>query len=156
MKTPFFIEVISSQNTANLQICRKIMSNLFQKKIAPLPFASTLKEYNEVLLSLQPHHLDIGLFIINTYFAENLIKELSVLLPVEIPILSLRREMCCSPFNLPEHVIIEWTYGSKNSDQIAVKGHELIIEFLNNGNITNLEDFAIDQKIERMKLKEMN
>jgi hypothetical protein len=154
MKTPFFIEAISTQNTINLQICRKIISNLFKKKITPLPFASTLKEYNEVLHSLPAHHLDIGLFIINTYFAEGLIKELSPLFPVSVPILSLRREICSSPFNLPEHTIIEWVYGSKNVDQIAEKGHEMILSFLNDGEIDVLEDFAIDQKIERIKLKD--
>jgi|GEM_PF-5834895 len=154
--TPVFIEVIHSDEHANIQVCRKIMGLLFKQKIAPLPFASTLPEVLEVLRGMRSRGMAPGIFVINTFWAEELLSQLELILG-QTPVLFFKRQIflietqsrSAAPVNNAQRIttLLEnmnlknstlWTYGSKSTDDIAMKAAKAIIPFLNDNNFNTI------------------
>jgi len=165
---PFFIEVVSSAQLANIQVCRKIMAALFKEKIQPLPFASCVKEVSEVLAALQARGISPAVFVINTFYAEELLPQVDLLMG-PAPVVYLRRQIFADPLganksgarpsttvairNMTQRPTVEWTYGSKTGDEVAAEGAKALLNFLREGDFTTLENFARMQTVQLLQFR---
>ncbi|HYF51620.1 MAG TPA: hypothetical protein VEJ63_19555 [Planctomycetota bacterium] len=95
-KVPVFFEAWDSHNYQELQICRKTMRAMLKLGISPLPFASKVDDVKSALASLKTRNLEPGIFIINTYWAEEQLLQLDPLMPEHAPALYFRRGLCAS------------------------------------------------------------
>src|SRR5437870_2018764 len=92
MNTPMFIEVLQSQANCDAQVCRKIMSSMYRSHISPLPFASSIYEAVDVLHALKDKNIQPGIFVINTFWAEEILRDLDAIVG-DTPILLLSRRL---------------------------------------------------------------
>ncbi|MCY3018695.1 MAG: hypothetical protein NTW87_06655 [Planctomycetota bacterium] len=162
-RVPVFVEVVSSQQHANVQICRKIMTILFKEKIAPLPFASNAIEVKDVLSALQGRGLTPAVFVINTFYAEELLGQVDMLVG-QTPVVFLRRQLFSESMfakagapaahsvtqvldSLTPRLSTEWTYGAQTACEVAAKAAKVLIEFLKEGKFDILEDFSQGQAL---------
>ncbi len=161
MRLPFIFEAWESDRQSNLQVCRKMMKLLLRNKVSPLPFASTLKEMTDVLKSLNSRNVAPSVFIINTYWAEELLLPMDPLIG-DVPTLFFRRELssdkkiieilqenpgygntsaalsCMSP-----RLSTVWKYGALTSDAIAERATHCLLQFLQDGEFRKLENHRI-------------
>jgi len=163
---PFFIEVVSSKQLANVQVCRKIMAVLFKEKIAPLPFGSTFKEVAEVLSALKARGMAPAVFVINTFYAEELLPQIDPLMGAT-PVVLLRRQIFSDPLGtaaarpsttiiiqrMTPRLCVEWTYGSKTADEVAADGAKALLSFLRGGDFATLENFARLQTVQMLNAR---
>jgi hypothetical protein len=167
-RVPFFVEVISSAQSANIQICRKIMAALFKEKIAPLPFASSLKDVTDVLGALKARGMAPAVFVINPLYAEELLPLIDPLIG-PVPVVYLRRRIFAEAAagsngtsrpnttqvlqHMTPRLTTEWTYGSQTADEVAAKAAKSLVHFLNSGDFAVLEDFAQVQALEEFRAR---
>lgn len=155
---PFFVEVIASAQSANIQLCRKIMAVLFKEKIQPLPFASCVREVAEVLAALKVRSMTPAVFVVNTFYADELLPQIDPLIGAT-PTVYLRRQIFSDPLaagSLPDasrpsttlvlrkmaaRPSVEWIYGSKTADEVAAEGAKALLCFLREGDFSMLENY---------------
>src|SRR5208282_1820581 len=111
----FFFEAWENDREADLQVCRKTMRVLFQRRITPLPFASSVKEVDEILKQLALRNAAPSIFVINTFMAEEALKELDERMG-EIPALFFRRGLCV------DKQVKNMIEGSTDGNTSVVKG----------------------------------
>jgi len=163
---PFFIEVVSSDQLANVQVCRKIMAALFKEKIQPLPFASCIKEVTEVLAALKARSLAPAVFVVNTFYAEELLPQIDPLIG-PTPVVYLRRQIFADPLATgPDKAVerpsttavlhqmtprpcVEWIYGSRTAHEVAADGAKALLSFLREGDFAALENY---QQMQTMQM----
>lgn len=80
LRIPIFIETLHSHAYANLQVCRKIWCQCAAQKIAPIPFVASNDELAAALHSLKERRLSPGIFVLNTFWAEEIMESLEPLL----------------------------------------------------------------------------
>jgi hypothetical protein len=169
-RVPFFVEVVSSAQLANVQICRKIMAALFKEKIQPLPFASCVREVTEVLAALKARSLAPAVFVINTFYAEELLPQIDPLMG-SAPAVYLRRHIFADPLttgpdkavarpsatlvlhNMTPRPCAEWTYGSKTADEVAADGAKALLSFLREGDFAALENYQRMQTAQMLQFR---
>jgi hypothetical protein len=168
-RVPFFFEAWESHNHAELQMCRKTMRVLLKMKIAPLPFASSVKEMQDVLASLKSRGMSPGLFIINTYWAEELLLQIDPLMPEEVPALFFRRGLCADARardllsenpaygntsvalnKMMPRLASVWEYGKLTSDAVAEKAAQSAVRFLQDNNFKLIERATYARSASRM------
>ena len=150
-RVPFFIEVLHSPQSAPLQICRKVMASLFKQRIAPLPFASSVEEIRGVLAALKTKGMEPSLFVVNTYWAEEVLAALDPYLG-QTPVLFFVREMAGDLSGSEGHDRISsilnkmsprqssvWTFGSQSADATAQKAASAIVELLRDNSFYHIE-----------------
>lgn len=146
-QVPIFIEVLHSPQSAPLQVCRKIMASLFKQRIAPLPFASTIEEIRDVLAALKTKGIKPAIFVINTYWAEEVLAQLDPWIG-QTPVLFLMRDLAAGESNdripnilstMSSRISAIWTYGSQTSEALAQKAASGIIGFLRDGSFYHIE-----------------
>lgn len=131
------------------------MPLLFKSGITPLPFASDAKELHDVLRSLRVRGLAPSLFIVNTFWAEELLEEIDGLIG-HTPALFFRREIFGDTLGLePQNAARSgrittilrkmtprptayWDYGSGTADIVAQKGVQSVAGFLQNGDFMQI------------------
>lgn len=165
MHLPMFIEVLQSSTNADLQICRKIMAHLFRHQIAPLPFASSIYEVADVIHNLRKKDLAPALFIVNTFWAEEVLRDLDAMVG-DTPILLLCRRLV-SPIidllhesnnpnsamplqDLSSRQIAVCRYGAKTSDQTAEFVANALVQFAADGEFWHIQSIC---GMSSMKLK---
>jgi hypothetical protein len=154
-RLPFFFENTKDPNL-DLQLCRKMMRILFQNKIMPIPFASTLQEMDEVLKSLADRKTPPAIFIVNTLGSEEILMELDKRMG-DMPVLFLRRGLAADKrvkdllenpgsdgvssvlSGMRPRPAAVWGFGSKNSDEIASFASRCLIQFLADGEFWHIE-----------------
>jgi len=160
---PFFIEVLESKESAPSQICRKIMATLFRQKIAPLPFAGSLQEIRAVLGSLRTRNTPPAIYIVNTYWAEELLPEIDKLM-AQTPVLFFRRNLFVGGGSAAElggppvsdktsqalkmmtpRLTTVLDYGTKTADVMAQKCGDAIVQFLRDGNYDHISRLTAHQ-----------
>ena len=152
-RLPFFIEVWESSNNAEVRLCHKVMAHLFKQKITPLPFATTAREVADVLLALKKQGLVPSLFVVNTFWAEQILPMLDPLIG-ETPTLFFRREICSQDVlggdaargmttvairNMTPRECSIWAYGSKTSDAVAERAAQAVVKYLQDGVFQTIE-----------------
>ncbi|HEY3321773.1 MAG TPA: DUF4388 domain-containing protein [Planctomycetota bacterium] len=156
-RVPFFIEVLHSSQSAPLQICRKTMAGLFRRHIAPLPFAGSMDEVHQVLASLKAKGISPAVLVINTYWADEILPQVDVLIK-DVPLLLFVREIITETTTTrisslgvdadKTSTTIEaisqrpksiWGYGAKTTEQMADTAAVAIEEFLKDGNFVHIE-----------------
>ena len=155
-RLPFFFEALPIQQSAELQICRKIMRLLFLQKIAPLPFASSLKELEDVSCSLAARNAAPAIFIVNTLGAEDLLLALDQQMG-EVPALFFRRGLSQDKrmqdmlgdssgsgttsvlSGMKPRLAAVWGFGTKNADEVASFAAQSVIRFLHDGDFWHIE-----------------
>jgi hypothetical protein len=168
-KTVVFVEVVASSQQTHVQVCRKIMANLFKQGISPLPFAANAPELQTVLTALKARNLSPGIFVINTFWAEELLPSIDAMIG-STPVLLLRRQLFSdttlkdpnSPVgpsmtmiiqNLTPRLTAEWTYGGGTADDIAAHAAKCIVHFLQDNRFAAFEEFSQDQIMALLKDK---
>ena len=156
MKPPIMIEVIHSEAYANVQLCRKTAAELFKQKIAPLPFASSTRELRVVLDALKKRNTEPSIFIVNTFWAEELLAEIDPLLG-KLPVLFFMRQIYAEPnatsmetkkntlatlIKMQPRPSCVWTYGSKTGDEVVGRLLPRLIKFLQGGNFRGIDEAA--------------
>jgi hypothetical protein len=148
----FFFEAWESDKDAELQVCRKTMRALFKRRITPLPFAATLKEFDEVLQQLALRQTTPSIFVINTFWAENLLGELDARMG-EAPALFFRRGLSADKAALigsnegntsvvrgmKPRLAAVWGFGAKNTDEVSELAAQCLAQFLADGNFNVIE-----------------
>ena len=89
---PVFFEIIESADNAPLQVCKKIMAQLFKRKIAPLPYGSSVNDLRPMLATLRTRNTPPCIWIINTYWAEEALADLDKQIG-QTPVLFFRRDL---------------------------------------------------------------
>jgi hypothetical protein len=157
-RVPVFFEAWESHNHTDLQICRKVMRVMIQQHIAPLPFASKVDELKVILDTLAARQLEPGIFIINTYWAEEQLMQIDPLMPEHVPALFFRRGLSADVRardlvgENPEYgnTVVHlnqmkprlssvWEYGKLTADSVAEKSGQMIARFLTDGNFRSIE-----------------
>ena len=161
---PFFIEAPATQQ-ADVNICAKIMRILFEHKIRPIPFASSLADIDSILTSLKTRNIRPSIFLVNTFGAKEILKELNPVLG-ELPTLYFRRSLHAGESGMSEllpdpnkndtmemigkftpRLTSVWMYGGKNSGSIAQHAAAALLKFLGDGDFKHIEKAV---RIERL------
>jgi len=161
-RLPMFVEVMQSQENAQLAICRKLMALLFRRGIAPLPFGASLDEIRTVLASMRQRNTPPAIFVVNTFWADELLLELDKLMGLT-PVLFFQRELFLSSLvaklpaqgdppppgrravslrRLAPRPMTVWSYGPKTSDAVAERAAEGLARFLKDGDLEQLLRFS--------------
>jgi len=160
MQIPLFIEVLHSAQSAPIQVCRKVIAGLFKQGISPLPFAGSIEELRTVLSSLKQKGIEPGLFVINTYWAEEVLEQLDPFLG-NSPVLFFVRDMITETPSTRSQVFGDssnktttllqrmtpragaiWTFGSRSAETAAAHAVTSIANFLNDGDFYHIERHA--------------
>lgn len=153
-RIPVLVEVVHSASHANVQICKKMMPLLFKSGITPLPFASDAKELKDVLRSLRVRGVAPSLFIVNTFWAEELLEDIDSLIG-HTPAVFFRREIFGDTMGLEPQTArcgritailrkmtprptAYWDYGSGTADTVAQKGSSAVAGFLRDGDFMQI------------------
>ena len=174
---PVFIEVVTGVDHANAEVCRKIMAALFKEKVAPLPFASTAQEVAGVLDALKARGMVPAVFVINTFWAEDLLSQIDPLMG-QTQVVYLRRSIFSGPLlkaaaadaasaeagsltttttvldKMTPRPCVHWTYGSQTAGEVAAAGAKALLRFLREGDWSVLEQFAQTQTYEMLKSRD--
>ncbi len=153
---PFFVETDEAVKQ-NFNICSRIRILMFKQKIAPLPYASTYEEVEDILGNLKKSGKTASIFIVNTYEAKDFIPRLEPLMG-EVPVLFLRRSLQRDSTGLsdmlqpggdaPTMQVLEkltirltsvWTFGGKQVDHVAATAVRSITSFFNDGEFRHIE-----------------
>ena len=168
-RIPVFFEAWESQNHAELQICRKVMRALLKKQVAPLPFASSITELQDVLGSLAQRNMAPGIFVINTFWAEELLGEIDPLMPEHTPALYFRRGLSADVRDrdmlnqnphygntmmelgkLAPRLTSVWIFGKLTVEPMAERAAQSIVRYLDDCNFTPIERAgAVAQELSR-------
>jgi hypothetical protein len=157
MQVPVFIEVLTSDKNLDLQICRKIMCQLLRQNINPLPFASSINEIVDVLHVLRRMKYEPAIFVVNTYWAESIIRDLDAIVG-DTPILLLdRRIVSHSKSNKPLQdielrKISTCSFGPKTSDQTAELAANALVQFLKDGEFSHIKSLSITSSVNSERL----
>ena len=155
-RVPVFFEAWNSQNYAELQMCRKTMRALLKLGVSPLPYASSVDELRAVLQALVARGMEPGVFVVNTYWAEEQLLEIDPLMSEHVPALFFRRALSAEarskdldPTNLgmtsmrlsqmKPRLSCVWEYGKMTSDALADKAAHALTRFLSDGNFRIVE-----------------
>lgn len=148
MHLPMFIEVLQSKTNADLQICRRIMALLFRQRIAPLPFASNIYEVADVIHNLRHKDLTPKIFVINTFWAEEILRDLDAMVG-DTPILLLNRRLVESNDNnaiplqdMDSRRIAVCRYGAKTVDETAEHVANALVQFAADGEFWHVESLG--------------
>jgi len=138
MHIPLFIEVLQSQANSSAQICRKVMAHLYRRNISPLPFASSIYEIADVMHALREKNLAPAIFVVNTYWAEEILRDLDAMVG-DTPILLLERRLTAarilngnadSPLqDFSSRQIATCRYGATTSDETAETVANALVQF---------------------------
>jgi hypothetical protein len=131
----------------------KVRSCLFSQEILPLPFAASLPQLRTLLHTLRTDGEQPGVFIINTFGVEDMLRELDILM-ADTPVLFFRREMMwlkrngqanegpglttCLKRMRPRLTAI-WYYGSANYEDVAARAANRLNQFLRFNDFSALE-----------------
>ncbi len=157
-RIPVFFEAEAAAGNEQTRICTTIRGLLFKSKIAPLPFASNLKELAVVLASTQTAQTQPAIVVINTFGAKDLMPLLDPVVK-DIPILFLRRSLHAGESGVGDYLVADpnkmatmnligkmtprltsiWPYGGKQVPQIAQHAANCLITFLENGDFRRIE-----------------
>ena len=150
-RLPFFIEVWESDNNAELRLCQKVMAHLYKARITPLPFATTPREVGDVLSSLRKQGLEPAIFVVNTFWAEEMLPQLDALMG-ETPALFFRREICSQDLfsdvrgqttaairNMTPREATIWSYGKRTADAVAARAAQALLKYFQEGEFSILE-----------------
>jgi len=145
MHLPMFIEVLQSKANADLQICRRIMALLFRHRIAPLPFASNIYEVAAVIHNLRHKDLSPKIFVVNTFWAEEVLRDLDAMVG-DTPILLLNRHLVESNNNsdmclqdMESRRIAVCRYGAKTVRKTAELVANALIQYAADGEFWHVE-----------------
>jgi hypothetical protein len=148
MPVPVFIEVLHSDKNLDLQICRKIMSQLFRRNVNPLPFASSIYELVDVLHVLRRMKHTPAIFIVNTYWAEDILRDLDAIVG-DTPILLLDRRIVSTGGSVNNPLqdmelrkISRCLFGPKTSEQTAESVANALVKFLKDGEFWHIESLG--------------
>jgi hypothetical protein len=148
MHLPLFIEVLQSKANADLQICRRIMAQLFRQRISPLPFATSINEVVDVLHSLRNKGLAPKVFVINTLWAEEILRDLDAVVG-DTPILLLNRRILDSkdkldiPLQDIEHRnIAVCRYGAKTVNETSELVANALYQYAHDGEFWHLQSLG--------------
>lgn len=154
-RLPLLFENTKDPNP-DLQLCRKMMRILFQNKIMPLPFASTLQEMDDVHRSLAARNSPPAIYIVNTLGSEEILTELDKRMG-ELPALFLRRGLAAEKRvndilahpgsdgvssvlgGMRPRPAAVWGFGAKTSDEIAAFAARCVMQFLADGDFWHIE-----------------
>ncbi|HEY3320450.1 MAG TPA: DUF4388 domain-containing protein [Planctomycetota bacterium] len=155
---PVFVELLQSKETAPLQICRKMMAACFRRKIAPLPFGSSVEEVRSVLSSLRLKGVQPAIFVINCLWAEELLPALDPLIG-PTPALLFRRDIFSGGASVDIATAVPMVarqplsdilrrmsprpqivlgYGSRTADAVAEKAAGAMEQYLRDGDFERL------------------
>lgn len=157
-RIPVFLEAQTAATSEQTQICTKIRMMLFQHKIAPLPFASTLKELGAVLTSTATVATAPAIVVINTFGVKDLMPILDSVIK-ELPVMYLRRNLFAGESGVGDYIIGDpnkmatmqlignmtprltsvWPYGSKHLSSIAQHAATSLLSFLESGDFRRIE-----------------
>jgi hypothetical protein len=150
IRVPLFVETIEGAAHADLQICRKLAAQLCKHGISPLPFANSLSQLISVLHALKARNEWPAVFVINTYWAEEILRDMDALTG-DTPIMLFHRvltpthkpgESADSLLGLQEasmRPITFQTYGAKNSTLIADSTYPHILKFLEDNDFSHIQ-----------------
>jgi len=142
MYVPIFLEVIRSEQYEDLRICHKIMRLLFQRKLHPLPFATSLDETVAAIHTLKANDLAPSIFIVNSLWAEETVRDLDAVTG-DAPILLLQRSISMhDPLPLQDigdRPFVCCRYGAKNSEAVALRIANVLERYVRDGEFRHIE-----------------
>ena len=157
MRAPIFIETAQSGDKG-VPICCKLMTELFRKKVAPLPSGSTIAEIRAALAALKQRNITPSVFVLHVHGVESLLSELDVLIG-SVPVLFFMRRIFTETLIstggtrlfIRDKTLVQlermtprpncvWTYGSKTVDAVSAKCADVLIQFLKDGNFKRIEE----------------
>ncbi|MCY3019401.1 MAG: hypothetical protein NTW87_10305 [Planctomycetota bacterium] len=139
----------------NLQVCRMVIASLYKRRIQPLPFAANMDQLMQVTGALYNKGLTPAIFVVNTFRADELVREVDRFIG-DTPMLLLRREIYS--FNLIHKKGLRETsrllnelrprltamcgFGSQNSHLVAERVSQALYFFLNEGDFQHVEGLS--------------
>lgn len=154
---PLLFEVLESRETANLQVCRKVMANLLKRKIAPVPFAGSVTDARTVLASLRTRNTPPAIWLINTYWAEEMLPELDTMMG-NTPVIFFKRDLFGAGLStqmpaigapdkistilgkMTPRLTVLWAFGTGNSETVAGRVADAVANYLADGNFRHIEE----------------
>jgi len=161
-RVPIFIEVEETRKQEEVKVCSKAVAILTEKHGLPIGLVGTVAEAQGVLGEINAAGLSPAIFVVNTFGAKSVLRELDPLMG-ELPVLYLRRRLYAGRSGLMDQLqggagsgqetvavlrgmtprlTSMWFYGSRNSDEIARRVVEAIIRFVKDGNFQHIENAA--------------
>jgi hypothetical protein len=156
---PVFVEVPDSKDVG---ICQRAVKILEQQNFPSLAYATSLPELQDIIKQFAERSLQPGVFIINTYKAKEIIPQLDGLMG-ETPAVFLRRGMYAGQSGLMNYLAVDenknsaqqntlmaikkltlrltsiWSYGAKNTDQVAQRVARCVLRFSEDGEFKHFE-----------------
>jgi hypothetical protein len=155
---PVFVEVPDSKD---INICQRTTQMLEQQNFPSLAYATSLPELQDILKQFAERSLQPALFVINTYKAKEIIPQLDGLMG-ETPAVFLRRGMYAGQSGLMNYLAVDsnnpaqpntlmaikkltlrltsiWSYGGKNTEQVAQRLSRCILRFGEDGDFKHFE-----------------
>ena len=155
---PIFVEVPHSLES---NICFLATKMLEKQNFPSLAYATSVPELQDILKQFKERSLQPALFVINTYKAKEIIPQLDGLMG-ETPAVFLRRGMYAGQSGLMNYLAVDnskpaqpntlmaikkltlrltsiWSYGGKNTEQVAQRLSRCILRFGEDGNFKHFE-----------------
>jgi hypothetical protein len=156
---PLLFEVLESRETANLQVCRKIMAHLLKQKIAPVPFSCSINEARAVLASLRARGTPPAIWLINSYWAEEMLPDLDLMIGTT-PVVLFKRDLLGAGLStqapavgapdkisaimgkMTPRLTVLWGFGTGNADAVAERAAGAVAKYLADGDFRHVEEVA--------------
>lgn len=160
MRIPIFIELAQTEDA---KVCAKAVQMLMQGGMQPIGLCTSPQELQDVMAQLKQHNLEPAIFVVNTYGTKELLPVLDPIMG-ERPVVFVRRALYVGQSGLQDSLMPDpnkaatmavigkmtirltsvWTYGSKNTDQIAQRLAKCMQRFAEDG---NFRYFEIESKV---------
>jgi len=133
------------------------MANLLKRKIAPVPFAGSVTDARTVLASLRTRSTPPAIWLINTYWAEEMLPELDTMIG-NTPVIFFKRDLFGAGLStqmpavgapdkittllgkMVPRLTVLWAFGTGNSETVAGRVANAIANYLADGNFRHIEE----------------
>jgi hypothetical protein len=157
-KVPVFVEVPAPGGKPEAQVCQVARTILEGMGYELAPMAHSAEGLTSQLGVLKQSGMEPGIYVINTFGAREIIKELDAIIG-ETPVLFLRRNLYAGQSGLSEHfniagnsestmsviqhmsvrLLAVWNYGGLNAGEIARNCARCVDQFLKKGDFRVIE-----------------
>lgn len=133
------------------------MANLLKRKIAPVPFAGSVTDARTILGSLRTRGTPPAIWLINTYWAEEMLPELDTMIG-NSPVIFFKRDLFGAGLSsqmpaiaapdkistllgkMTPRLTVLWAFGTGNSETISGRVADAIALYLADGNFRHIEE----------------
>jgi len=156
---PMLLESQAAASQPDTAMCARVADILVKQCPHPLGLANSLDQTRSVLEEMKAQQLAPAIFVVNTYGAKDILRELDALME-DKPVLYLRRALFAGQSGLLDQVNLAspgmvtatvelrkmkprltsmWFYGGKNAEAIAIQAAEALGAFLKTGDFRQIE-----------------